>query len=140
MADRRTFLRGLVSLPLISGGVTLIGRPAAAVPLVQAAALPAFDDPRQRARYAWEAFSAAMRDVTADADGWCILGAAERWTPLPGPHPNTGSFLRVASVHYVDEPYGWGPNASRLIQVERHREFSLNDPAVETNAHWRTGA
>jgi hypothetical protein len=33
-ADRRGFLRGLVSLPLIGGGVTLIGSPsAAAVPI-----------------------------------------------------------------------------------------------------------
>ncbi|RYB05735.1 hypothetical protein [Lichenibacterium ramalinae] len=33
MSDRRTFLRGLASLPLIGGGVTLIGNPtAAAVP------------------------------------------------------------------------------------------------------------
>ncbi len=34
MADRRTFLRGLASLPLIGGGVTLVGNPtAAAVPV-----------------------------------------------------------------------------------------------------------
>lgn len=34
MADRRFFLRGLASLPLIGGGVTLIGNPtAAAVPV-----------------------------------------------------------------------------------------------------------
>ena len=33
MSDRRSFLRGLVTLPLIGGGVTLIGNPtAAAVP------------------------------------------------------------------------------------------------------------
>ena len=37
MADRRSFLRGLVSLPLIGGGVTLIGNPtAAAVPVTDA--------------------------------------------------------------------------------------------------------
>ena len=34
MSDRRSFLRGLASLPLIGGGVTLIGSPtAAAVPV-----------------------------------------------------------------------------------------------------------
>ena len=34
MSDRRTFLRGLAALPLIGGGVTLIGNPtAAAVPV-----------------------------------------------------------------------------------------------------------
>ena len=36
-ADRRGFLRGLVSLPLIGGGVTLIGQPtAAAAPVTEA--------------------------------------------------------------------------------------------------------
>ena len=36
MSDRRTFLRGLASLPLIGGGVTLIGNPtAAAVPVTE---------------------------------------------------------------------------------------------------------
>lgn len=36
-ANRRGFLRGLVSLPLIGGGVTLIGRPtAAATPITPA--------------------------------------------------------------------------------------------------------
>jgi hypothetical protein len=34
MSDRRSFLRGLVTLPLIGGGVTLIGQPTAtAVPI-----------------------------------------------------------------------------------------------------------
>ena len=122
MSDRRTVLRGLVTLPLIGGGVTLIGAPSAPVPLVQAAAMPAFDDPCQRARYAWEAFSSAMRDVAAGADGWCIIGAADRWTPLPGPHPNTGSFLRLAAVHYVDERR---PGSPRPFMVERHREVEL---------------
>ncbi len=127
MSDRRTFLRGLVSLPLIGGGVTLIGRPAAAVPLVQAAALPTFDDPRQRARYAWEAFSAAMGDLTADADGWRILGGGEMTTPLPGAYPGTGRWLRLAAVHYVDERK---PGASRPFTVDRSYEIAL-DPAEE---------
>ena len=36
-SDRRGFLRGLVSLPLIGGGVTLVGSPtAAAVPVTDA--------------------------------------------------------------------------------------------------------
>ena len=36
MADRRSFLRGLASLPMIGGGVTLIGNPtAAAVPVTR---------------------------------------------------------------------------------------------------------
>ncbi len=122
MSDRRSFLRGLVSLPLIGGGVTLIGAPSAPVPLMQAAALPAFDDPRQRARYAWEGFSAAMRDLTSDADGWCILGAAERTTPLPGPWPQPGPFLRVAAIHYVYEPRN---DPARPFIYEKHREVEL---------------
>ena len=72
--DRRNLLLGLVSLPLIGSGVTLIGRPAVRVPLADVAVAPLLDDPRQRARYAWEAFSAAMREVTAGADGWHVQG------------------------------------------------------------------
>ena len=77
MLERRGLLRGLVSLPLIGGGVTLIGRPAARVPLVDVAAAPLLDDPHQRARYAWEAFSAAMREITADTDGWRVQGGED---------------------------------------------------------------
>lgn len=52
MADRRSFLRGLVSLPLIGGGVTLVGQPtAAAVPvssmLVERYALFLADEARE---------------------------------------------------------------------------------------------
>ncbi len=96
MADRRSFLRGLVSLPLIGGGATLRGQPSAPVPLIQAAVMPALGDPRQRARYAWETFSGAMREITAGADGWCIMGAAERTTPLP--HVPAAAFMRVAAI------------------------------------------
>ena len=122
MADRRNFLRGLVSLPLIGGGITLIGAPSAPVPLVQAAAMPMLDDPRQRARYAWEAFTSAMREIAVGADGWCILGAADRWTPLPGPWPNTGSFLRVGAIHYVYEPR---KDPARPFVYERTRELDV---------------
>ncbi|WP_237479249.1 hypothetical protein [Lichenibacterium dinghuense] len=114
MTDRRSFLTGLVSLPLI-------GRPAAAVPLIQAAALPTLDDPRQRARYVWEAFSAAMRDLTADAHGWRIRGAGEAHafrTLAPV------SFLNVASIHYEVGLPGLRP--ADLI-VERHRDLDLGD-------------
>ena len=123
MVDRRSFLRDLVTLPLVGGGVTLIGAPSAPVPLVQAAALPALADPRQRARYAWAAFASAMREVAAGADGWCVLGAADRWTPLPGVHRRASSFLRVAAVHYVDERR---PGADRPFLVERHQEIGLD--------------
>ena len=121
MADRRTFLRGLVSLPLIGGGVTLIGQPAAAVPLVQAAALPTFDDPRQRARYAWEAFSAAMLDLTAGADGWRVNGAGAMRMPFDR---DAVTYCHLAEVSF---DVSREPATSRRpgLVVERHREIHL---------------
>lgn len=105
MSDRRSFLRSLVSLPLIGGGVTLIGAPSAPVPLVQAAAMPTLNDPRQRARYAWEAFSAAMREVSAGADAWCVSGG-ERMTPIPHYRLTAAGHVAPRSVHYVYEDRG----------------------------------
>ena len=103
MSDRRTFLQGLVSLPLIGGGVTLIGAPSAPVPLVRAAAMPAFASPAERARYAWEAFSSAMRDVAAGADGWSVMGG-ERITPIPHYGLAAGGHVAPRAIHYVREP------------------------------------
>ncbi len=120
MADRRTFLRGLVSLPLIGGGVTLVGIPGAPVPLSQAMAAPALGNSRERARYAWEAFSGAMREITAGADGWCVLGAAERVTPLP--YLPAEAFMRVGAIHYVTEYYH--VNRQPMI-IERHEEIAF---------------
>jgi len=118
MSDRRHFLRGLVTLPLIGGGVTLIGRPSAPVPLVQAAAMPALGNPAERARYAWEAFSGAMRDLTVSADGWRITGAGDvRGCGYVEPY----SFLRTVAVHYERDTE---PRCPGLI-VERHREIDL---------------
>ena len=105
MSDRRSFLRGLVSLPLIGGGVTLIGAPSAPVPLVQAAAMPTLDDPRQRARYAWEAFSAAMREVTAGADAWIVSGG-ERMTAIPHYQLPASGHIAPKAVHYFYEHRG----------------------------------
>ena len=121
MSDRRSFLRDLVSLPLIGGGVTLIGAPSAPVPLVQAAAMPAFDDPCQRARYAWEAFSAAMRDVTAGADGWSVMGG-ERLTPISHYGLDAGGHVTPRAIHYVREPR---PDALRPFVYERAVEVEL---------------
>ncbi|MGI3903047.1 MAG: hypothetical protein ACRYGP_30175 [Janthinobacterium lividum] len=110
MLERRSFLRNLITLPLIGGGVTLIGAPSAPVPLVQAAAMPTLDDPRQRARYAWEAFSAAMRDVTAGADGWSVTGF-DRVTPVPhyGLTANTHCRARAIRYRYTDVGSPRGP-------------------------------
>jgi len=120
MFDRRSFLRGLATLPLIGGGVTLVGIPGAPVPLSQAMAAPALGNPRERARYAWEAVSGAMRELTAGADGWRVLGAAERVTPLP--YLPAGAFMRVAAIHYQTEYYS--RNGQPMI-VERHEELDL---------------
>ncbi len=99
--------------------MTLIGIPGVPVPLSQAMAAPALGNPRERARYASEAFSGAMRELTAGADGWCVLGAAERLTPLP--YLPAVAFMRVAAIHYVRDS---DPRCPGLI-VERHREFDL---------------
>jgi len=131
MSDRRSFLRGLATLPLIGGGVTLVGIPGAPVPLSQAMAAPSLGNPRERARYAWEAFSGAMRELTAGADGWCILGAVERVTPLP--YLPAGAFMRVAAIHYVRDS---DPRCPGLI-VERHEELDLGSPGVEMDTHSR---
>ncbi len=44
MSDRRAFLRGLASLPLIGGGVTLIGNPTAAAVPTTPQLLDAYND------------------------------------------------------------------------------------------------
>ena len=118
MLERRNLLRGLVSLPLIGGGVTLIGRPAARVPLTEVAVAPLLDDPRQRARYAWEAFSAAMRDVTAGADGWRVQGGED--IDRTGKQPR-GVWMDMRSIHkvplYSDVPRG-GTVLDRLTEID----------------------
>jgi hypothetical protein len=43
MADRRAFLRGLATLPLVGGGVALIGNPTAAAVPVSTDLLAAYD-------------------------------------------------------------------------------------------------
>ena len=70
MSDRRTFLRGLASLPLIGGSITILGQPtAAAVPVTDAL----------HARYlAWLAHEhwAAMKEHSR-------RGALAAWRPCP---------------------------------------------------------
>ena len=85
--------------------MTLIGRPAAPVPLMQALAVPAISDPNERARYAWEAFSAAMAEVSAGYDGWrvqggcrCSLGTGEAWVEAQGVHTLRSTELRCPDL------------------------------------------
>jgi len=76
------------------------------------------DDPRQRARYAWEAFSAAMRDLTVSDDGWRITGAGDvRGCGYVEPY----FFLRTVAVRYERDTE---PRCPGLI-VERNEEIAL---------------
>ncbi len=125
MTDRRSFLRSLVSVPLIGGGLTLIGQPSAPVPLVQAAAMPTLGDPRQRALYAWEAFSGAMRELTTGADGWIMHGAGERFTPLPGVPAE--AWVLPCSLHYVTRQ---DPRFDRPSVTEHHRHIPITPDAL----------
>ena len=122
MADRRTFLRGLVSLPLIGGGITLIGAPSAPVPLVQTAALPAFDDPRQRARYAWAGFSAAMTDLTAGTAGWRINGAGGYRLP----NGEDMAYCHAVEVTFDRRRHGGDRAPGVLIEVHRKLDLDLD--------------
>lgn len=99
--DRRGLIRGLVTFPLIGGGVTLIGRAAEPVPLADVAVAPILENPRRRARYAWEAFAAAMSEVTAGSDGWHVHGG--RRFRSAG-RATAGSWLDVRSLHVVPIP------------------------------------
>ena len=120
MLERRGFLRGLVSIPLIGGGVTLIGRLSAPVPLTRCAAAPIMTGPYDRARYAWEAFSAAMREITADAHGWNVQGGQN--TVSVGYMKADAPWCRPVAVYcvpmYPDRPESRG-------LVDRHREIAL---------------
>ena len=99
-SDRRGFLRGLVSLPLIGGGVTLIGSPSAV-------AEPACE--RLMAQYvnwlAYEWSRASLEIYGSDRSLWLPLyGAAYRWhrergdrVDMPVP-PSTRAALVLAAV------------------------------------------
>ena len=101
MLERRSFLRGLASLPLIGGGVTLIGNPtAAAVPVTDAL----------HARYtAWLAHEhrAAMKEHARRA-------ALALWTPCPD------AFDRSAEA-YADRVAG---EANYMLLVSRRAPTS----------------
>lgn len=99
-ASRRAFLSGLVSLPLIGGGVTLIGSPIAV-------AEPASDRLlREYANWlAYERFHAQKEAYGDDCGDWYSLyGAAYRWHEARGNRqqsfvpPSTRAALVLATV------------------------------------------
>ena len=65
MSDRRSFLRGLAALPLIGGGVTLIGNPTAAAVPVTPTLLDAYDEwlDLERSWLMWERFGKGGRET-----------------------------------------------------------------------------
>ena len=75
MSDRRTFLRGLAALPLIGGGVTLIGNPTAA-------AVPVTDDLLRNydCFLAWE-----RRKLVQQVYGPAFADREPNWFPVPYP-------------------------------------------------------
>ncbi|MCJ2056324.1 hypothetical protein MKL09_07150 [Methylobacterium sp. J-048] len=98
---RRGFLRGLVSLPLIGGGVTLIGAPTAvAAPVTE----------RLMREYAnWIAFEHYRAQIelhgTMDRQWYELHGAAYRWhedaagkADLPVQAPSTRAALVLSAV------------------------------------------
>ncbi|HMO28597.1 hypothetical protein [Enterovirga sp.] len=99
-SDRRGFLRGLVSLPLIGGCVTLIGQPtAAAVPVTEAL----------MAEYAnWLAFEAYRagvelygREGQRSRDWYEHEGPAYRWhkaMDMTGVRPSTRAAVVLSAV------------------------------------------
>lgn len=79
--DRRGFLRGLASLPLIGGGVALIGNPTAAAEPVTAALLDSYDAwlHFERRYLAWERFGSTTsgRAVLLDNSGGRFHGSPD---------------------------------------------------------------
>ena len=98
MSDRRSFLRGLASLPLIGGSVALIGQPTAA-------AVSVTDE--LHARYvAWLAHEhwAAQRE-----HNW--RQAAASWRPGPDTYEATAEAYADRTATYSTHPSWWMPDA-----------------------------
>ena len=70
-SDRRGFLRGLVTLPLIGGGVTLIGNPTAAAEPVTTALLDTYETwlDREKTWLRWERYGHEMEDRAKNSLG-----------------------------------------------------------------------
>ncbi len=98
MQSRRTFL--------------IAAAPAAAL-AVSTASAHSSASAEERARRAWQQFSAAMRELTTEADGWVIVGAGER--------RGSGAWLNLSRIDYEHDS---NPCLPSLV-VERHRKIKL---------------
>ena len=108
MADRRTFLRGLASLPLIGGGVTLIGNPTAAAVPPTPQLLDTYDTwlSLERSWLIWERYGSGSERMYAKGQGidcvWRNRATGECWTiDMVGDHSgfdHTNTASRAAVV------------------------------------------
>ena len=109
MADRRTFLRGLASLPLIGGGVTLIGNPTAAAVPVSNDLLASYDQwlfyerrflVREQYRHLGHDMVRAMEravPVNTAADGFHFPREGS-WRDVPDPSTRAAVVLAAVGV------------------------------------------
>ena len=104
---RRGFLRSLIMAP-------------AAALATHKLILPGETTPEERARRAWADFCAAMREISADADGWKIIAAGEFRASEHMP-ASAKPWLDLRTVHFENAK---DPRCPELI-VERHREIIL---------------
>jgi hypothetical protein len=103
---RRGFLRSLVMAP-------------AAALATHRLILPNEDPPEDRARRAWADFSAAMREMTVDADGWRIVGAGEY---KPFRHMPAEAWLNIQTKHFIAD---LDPRTPPGAIIETWRRFPL---------------
>lgn len=95
-SDRRGFLRGLVSLPLIGGGVTLIGSPSAVAEPVSLTLLAEYE--------CWLGLEQmrVAREMRPDSPyfGWRLYGSAHDWHRYSSHNqpPSTRAALVLATV------------------------------------------
>lgn len=114
---RRGFLRGLVTLPLIGGGLTLIGQPTAA-------AVPVTDALHER-YFTWLAHEhrAALRERTFRA-------ALAHWTPNPANYEPTALAYAERMREQLGDFVGWVPHDPEIERLVGAAEPSTRAAGV----------
>ncbi len=111
-AGRRAFLRGLTMLPLIGGGVSLIGTPTAAAEPVTDALLDAYShwlfyERRLLCLERWPNERRAERVLTPDAGaGDFHFPSDTDWQGLPQPSARAALVLSAVGCGWAKEPAG----------------------------------